>query len=277
MTGIGSSEIAAICGESPYSSAHRVYGVKRGIEVEEGNDTEQTWLGHELEPILGRWYANEVGVELIRGPGTVRHPEHEWALATPDFEHADGSRIVECKVVGWRVEHHWDDSREDGAPTYVLGQANWQMGIRGIHECAIPVLFTSDARKRIFLARFDERIFNAMLRIGERFWHENVLAGVAPPADESEDARQLLSRLYPRNTKELIAAPPGAYDQVVAYTDAKAAEKAAKSRAQGAANKLREMIGDSEGLAASWGRVTWTNDKTGKRTLRVTLKEREAA
>lgn len=277
LAGIGSSEIASLCGESPYSTPHHVYMVKRGLIDESDEETDQTWLGHELEPSLGRWYANEMGCRIVPGPGTVRHPEHSWALATTDFEHEDGSRIVECKTVGWRVEHHWDESREDGVPTYVMLQETWQMGIRGIHEAAVPVLFTSDARKRIFLARFDERIFRSMLTIGERFWRENVLGEVPPETDGSEDARTLLKKLYPRNTRSFIQAPPGAYDAVVAYCDAKAAEKMAKGDASLAGNRLRKMIGDAEGIEGDGFRATWTNDKTGKRTLRVTMKGREAA
>src|SRR5690606_37509096 len=116
---------------------------------------DRVWLGNELEPILARLYAQECGVEIVPGPGTLRHPEHDWVLASTDYEHADGSCAVECKVVGWRVEHHWDEGREDGIPAYVMSQVQWQLGVRGMRSFAVPVLFTSDCRFRIFRATFD--------------------------------------------------------------------------------------------------------------------------
>jgi putative phage-type endonuclease len=276
LSGLGSSDIGAVVGESPWGTAHGVWLEKLGLTSRDV-DEDKVWLGNELEPILARRYASEVGVEIIPGPGTVRHPEHPWVLASTDYEHADGSAAVECKVVGWRVEHHWDATREDGIPGYVMSQVQWQLGVRGMKHFAVPVLFTSDCRFRIFRATFDQRVFDALLEIGRRFWFDRVLARVPPETDGSDDARRVLTTLYPRPMKQLQAAPAGSFDAAMAYNAAKEVEKRAKADASLAGNRLRQMIGEAEGIEASWGRVTWSSDKTGKRTLRVNVKDREAA
>lgn len=275
-TGLGSSDISAVCGENPFKSRHGVWLDKMGL-AEPVEETDAIWLGRELEPVLAKRYERETGIRVVPGPGTQRHREHDWLLATTDYEHADGSALCEMKVVGWRCEHHWDDSRDDGIPDYVRLQVTEQMAVRGIHRFAVPVLFTSDARFRIFVADFDPRLFAGIVEVTRRFWFDHVLPGVPPPVDGSDDARTMLATLYPRPTRALIPAPPGSYDAAIAYEDARRAKKVAEADLSLAGNRLREKIGDAEGIEAEWGKVLWAANAKGVRSLRVTLKERDAA
>jgi putative phage-type endonuclease len=276
MHGLGSSDISAIVGENPFKTRHRVWLDKIGL-IDDDEETEQAWLGHVMEPILGAWYAEQMGVAVVRGPGTMVHPDHPWMLATTDFEHADGSAVVEAKSVGWRVEHHWNENEEEGVPHYVMTQVQHQLAVRGIGAAAVPVLFTSDARKRIFRVRRDQRIIDALIVIGERFWRDHVLARTPPPVDGSDDAREILTRLYPRHMTPLAPAPVGSFDAACAYIDAREAEKKARADASLAGNRLRKFIGDAEGIEGTDWRATWRSNKNDQRSLRVTIKNREAA
>jgi putative phage-type endonuclease len=265
-TGIGSSEIAAIAGEHPYNNAHRVWLSKRGL-VEPNPPSDATWLGHEMEPIIAKRYAAEMGVTLRPGPGTVSHPDHPWALATTDYEWSCGSRIVECKWVGARPMAHWT-MEADGAPAYVNLQQQWQMFVRGIDRADTVVIFGATAEFRIYEFRRDDAIIDALLKIGARFWSwvEN---GTPPPVDETDDARKVMAALYPTHRKPLKAAPAGAEEWLWKYVRADDAEEEASKAKLLAGNHLREMIGEAEGIEGPWGTVTWRADKHGKRTLRV--------
>lgn len=107
--GIGASDIAAIAGQSKYSSPWDVY--KRLINRDEidrdasiaGYDAEaaaqvladldeqhdesdmhtRTGWGHRLEPAIRQAYCDETGLQVIV-PGSIFHRDQRWARATPD-------------------------------------------------------------------------------------------------------------------------------------------------------------------------------------------------
>lgn len=272
--GLGSSDISAVAGEHPYKNAHAVWLEKRGL-VEPQEPTDATWLGDQMEPIIAARYAQEMGVRIVPGPGTVAHPEHPWALATTDYEHADGSRIVECKWVGQRPMAHWSMDA-DGAPPYVACQMSWQMFVRGINRADCAVIFGATAEFRIYEFTRDNGIIDAMFRIGQRFW-QRVLDGEPPPIDETEEARQTLLALYPTSYAPLKPAPPEAEHWFQEHEAADAEIERWTDRKKLAANKLREAIGDAVGIEGPWGKATWKSSKAGVRTLRTYPRKERAA
>ncbi len=273
--GIGSSEIAALCGESPWRNAHDVWLEKLGLaEPFEGNDA--TWLGNELEPIIAKRYAQETGAEITHGPGTKLHPENPWALASTDYEWADRSRVVECKLVGIRAMHHWTMDA-DGAPTYVQLQAQWQCYVREIERADVAVIFGGTAEFRIYEFTRDNELISALVTIAKRFWETNILERVAPPIDGSESARATLSALYPSNRRPLLPAPPEAEQWFLRRAKAVEEGKAAEAEKDLATNKLIEMIGDADGIEGNFGVVTFKKTKAGRRAIRVWARNGEQA
>ncbi len=274
-SGIGSSDIAAVVGQNPYKNAHDVWLEKRRLR-EDSEDTEASWLGSQMEAIIALRYEMDTGVKLIHGPGTVDHWEHPWALATTDREYADGSRIVECKWTGQRVAWHWT-LEEDGAPPYVHTQAQWQMWIRGIDLLDVAVIFGGTSEFRIYQMQRNDRIIAPLVRLAGAFWNDYVLAGVSPPIDGSDAAREVLRALYPRGWKPLAEAPAEAEEWVEKRADAKRrADEAERDHAL-ASNKLIEMIADAQGIRGPWGVATFKENKNGQRRLRVAERKERAA
>lgn len=264
--GLGSSDVSAVAGENPFKNAHGVWLEKRGL-VEPSPETDATWLGSQMEPVIARRYALEMGVELVPGPGTVAHPNHPWALATTDYEHADRSRVVECKWVGMRPMAHWTMDK-DGAPLYVVCQMQWQMFVRGIERADAAVIFGATAEFRIYEFYRDEGIIDALLKIGRRFW-ELVQRGDPPQVDSSDEARRTLAALYPSSRAPLKEAPPDAAHWFDRHQAASLQLEKWSEEERLAANKLRQLIGEAEGIEGPWGRATWKSNKNGVRTLRV--------
>ncbi|NUO54381.1 MAG: hypothetical protein HOV80_36515 [Polyangiaceae bacterium] len=276
MSGLGSSEISSVAGENPFKGPHDVWLVKRGLAEDFGGNG-KTWIGHMLEAPLAHWYAEETGAPVRKFGRTVRSKEHPFALATPDFRRVDFSRLAECKAVGFRVEHHWDRSRPDGVPPYVLLQGQWQMGIVGIHRLDVVVCFLSDGEKLIYELTFDPAIFASLITIGARFWRL-VETGEPPAPDASEACKEVLQKLYTRPRDELVPAPDGAADAFARRLDADDRKEAAKKDADLASNQLRALIGDAAGFEGDFGRVTWKPDKNGQRVLRLSpRKEKDKA
>lgn len=272
--GLGSSDVSAVAGENPFKNAHSVWLEKRGL-VERQTPTDATWLGDQMEPIIARRYAQEMGVQIVPGPGTVAHPEYPWALATTDYEHADGSRVVECKWVGMRPMMHWTMDA-DGAPIYVNLQQQWQMFVRGIARADTAVIFGATAEFRVYEFRRDDAIICALRKICERFWGM-VQRGEPPPVDETEHARQVLLKLYPRNRAPLKEAPADAERWANSYLEADAEVDRWQAQKDLAGNHLRNIIGESEGVEGAWGIATWKTSRAGRRQLRVVPREKRVA
>lgn len=275
MHGLGSSDVGSVIGENPFKSPHDVWLEKRGL-VEPEPPGNPAWFGARVEAIVAERYTLETGRQLVHGPGTVAHPEHAWAMATTDRETPDAERIVECKEVGHHMERFWSLDA-DGAPHYVIAQAQWQMLVRRIPRCDVAVRFAGTSEFRIYEFTRDEALCASIFAVCRRFWFDNVLGGEAPRADGTEGARRMLSVLYPRNVGEMRSAPGEALPLVERYLAATATGKAAEAEAKLCGNKLREIIGDAEGLLGDGFKVTWRADKNGQRTLRVTAKGRLAA
>lgn len=268
--GIGSSEIAAILGENPFCGPHDVWLEKRGLRDRDEEDG-RTWLGHVIEPALAAWYAEELGRKVRRFGRTVRHPKYEYALATPDYEvNADheSRHLLECKSVGWRVEHHWNRGEADGVPLYVLLQAQWQMGIVGAERCDVAVIFLSDGERLIYELKFDADLFAKMVVLAGKFW-ALVEAAEPPPVDGSDAAREVLRSVYGRNRAPLKPATPEAEGLMEKRLAVDEAIKAAEAEKALITNRLCALVGEADGIEGQVGSFTWKQTKAGHRVARM--------
>jgi putative phage-type endonuclease len=261
-TGIGASEMAAVCGESPFETAHDVWRRKVLGETVEPNNAMK--FGSHVEDAIASWYAEETGAKLLRSR-TRRHPTEKWMFATPDRIRMDGDRatLLELKSVGPRTQDDWGDHPE-AIPDYYRIQCEWTMEVTGLTECDIGALFLADRDFRIYHITKNQTLTALAMDIGRTFWHQNVVQQVEPPIGASDATKAYLAAKYPRHTRALIEAPEGAEDLVLAYNAASADLKAAEARRDAAKIQLCAMIGDAEGISGPWGRVTWLNDEKGR-------------
>lgn len=259
-SGLGASEIAAVCGASPYATPLDVYLRKLGL-VDDTVENDARRAGNMLEPAILSWYAAEMGGANLRASLTLRHPSYEWALATPDAVWTDEPRLVEAKNVGIRMAHEWGDD-PDAVPASYMLQTQWQMEVCGYERCDLAVLIGGQTL-RIYPQRRDPELCASLLTIAGRFWRNNVLAEVPPPIDGSDGARAYLDRKHPRQMRPMLPAPHGAEELARRYKAAIEAENSALAEKKLCGNILRGMIGDAEGISATWGHVSWKTNKAG--------------
>ncbi len=280
-SGLGSSDIGAVAGLSPYAGPMDVWLVKRGLA--EVPETEAMRLGTALEPVIADLYERE-HVErgdalhgLLRHPqhvwpstvdGTLAHPSEPWALATPDRVvdlydaqlRAVGRRLVEIKSVAWRSAHHWGDAHDDVPPWY-RAQIAWQMAVTGVGVCDLAALI-GGAELRVYRIERDVELEAMLLDVGRAFWRR-IERGEEPPVDESETWRRHLEARFPRAAAGLIAATREADEIAARLADARARRAAAEADEERAANELRAAIGDAEGIAGDGWKATWKAPKAG--------------
>lgn len=278
--GVGSSEIAAVAGLNPWSSAADVWANKLQLVPDfEGN--RKTKKGEVLERLIREWTEEDLDV-VILCPDTKFHPKHRRILATADgliykgerisdneaqLENADILGVFEAKNVGWRVKHHWEQPEEmaDGIPQYVLPQVIWEMAVHSADTCHVSAMIDGEEDLFHYDIPFDKDLFGYLVERVDWFW-QYVEHRVPPPVDGSEAAAQWIAKHYRKADNDVLINVAGEqerilYDQVETYIEAGKDEKEAEGRKEAAAAHLKDFIKSSHGIQGDGWKVVWKNDK----------------
>lgn len=259
-TGIGASEIACIVERSPYACALDIYCLKLGLTGEKPSNPYLRW-GHLLEAPIAIAYTEETGIALVGdGCETLHHPEHPWALATPDRIAFDGSRLVEIKTAGRWQSDAWGEPGTDQVPEHYLLQVAWQMAVTDIDRADIAVLLEGHDF-RIYSVERDRELEAMLLEEGRRFWCDHVQAQVQPAARAGEDLDRYLTARYPRETAPLAPASEAASALALELREIRAGLKALEARESEVVAALKAEIAEAEGIEGAWGRITWKAPK----------------
>jgi putative phage-type endonuclease len=120
-TGIGGSDIAAICKTSPWTSPFALWAKKTGrIEDTVGASEAAEW-GNILEPVILDQFEKRSGYKIHRNVGTWAHKDRPWQLANPDAIWEDGGKFGIVEVKTSRYEDDW----ANGVPEYYRTQVLW--------------------------------------------------------------------------------------------------------------------------------------------------------
>lgn len=254
---VGSSEIATVCGLNRYQTPLGLWLQKTGRTESDFNDSDdRAWLGHEIESIIGRAYSRSSGVNVSAANCIVAHPTESWATASPDFFKVEpnGSRAdwysdnilgaVECKNVGHRMLHHWED---DNVPDAAHCQLIWQLGCCALPSGTVAALLGG----RDFVFRdfdYDASLMQTMLDVAGEF--VRCLQSDTPPPAMAADRRVL--DLMPRFDKqtdinpELISIVRAYEDSQAQMKDIRKKLKALEDESDGYRATLTQALGDSE-------------------------------
>jgi putative phage-type endonuclease len=204
--GIGGSDVGAICGVSPFTSARQIYLNKTG-QYDEGlkpSDAakERMHFGHMLEPIVADEFARREltgdfeGFTLVDIDATMQHKDHSWALANVDrlILDRDGNPwgILECKTTSEYMNDEWESGEILMSYMY---QLNWYMWILGIERGCFACLVGGNKFYSYTVFRNDELLNETIIPAAKSFWFDNVLALKEPEmqATDTEFANGLYS------------------------------------------------------------------------------------
>lgn len=253
-TGIGSTDIVRLSGESPFGKMHDVYREKVSNDVTP--PTESQSLGHRLEPVVCQLIAEKFGLTLVEST-TERHPILTWALSTPDRNVLRGKSrvaVAEAKLVGFAMARDWED--EAHPPAYVHIQSQWHMTVTRTQVCYVGALIGTEFRA--FELPHDEDLSCALQEVGQGFWEKHVVPRVPPPPDGSEAASRMIRAAWPKGSgKTLIASAP-VDKAAIAYFEASAREDEWKKKRALAEQQLKFAMGEAydsiegDGYAITW-------------------------
>lgn len=144
MTGIGGSEIGAICGLSKWTSAYKLWALKTKRIKQPEIVSEAIEWGNRLEPvIIDKFEAEHPDWVILRDPGTYHHNERKWQRANPDGLIFDGKEwaILEVKTA------HFEDEWRNGPPPSYEAQVQWYMSVLGYSKAYFATLFHGNTYK----------------------------------------------------------------------------------------------------------------------------------
>lgn len=124
--GIGSSDAAAIMGESKFKSPEDVFLDKCGLKKDEPL-TEPMRIGIELEPKARVEYEEFTGIRV--SPACLQSNRYEWQLASVDGLANDGQTVVEIKC---GRASYWSTVRTQAVPAYYVGQLQHILAVTGL-------------------------------------------------------------------------------------------------------------------------------------------------
>ena len=189
--GITGTDAGAITGMNPYVSAFQVYQDKRS-DVTEDTDNESMRQGRDLEEYVAQRFSEETGLKVRKANAIYQSDTSSIMLADFDRLIAGQSAGLECKTVSPYSSDKW----KDGAiPPHYQMQAQHYLAVSGFDTWYIAALIFG----REFIIRKidrDEELIRHLTQIEERFWTENVCAGVMPDPDGTKNCSEQLSKLY---------------------------------------------------------------------------------
>jgi putative phage-type endonuclease len=246
QVGIGGSEIAAVLGESPHESALGVYA--RKVDNDQGDDAElaeHMFWGLQLEAAIAEGYSKRTERPFRMAGQLLQSTEYPWMLVTLDGW--TGDRVIqaedwplEVKNVGQFMAANW----QDGPPRHIYLQAQQQLIVTGTDRVTVAGLAGGNKLMWQDVERDDVEC-RRIIHQSREFW-QRVQNREPPPPDGSDASKRALLKLYPEQTKPVVALPAELVELDVELQDLKERLKVAGERRDWLENQIRAALGDHE-------------------------------
>ncbi len=262
---IGSSDVPAILGLSPWKTRNDIYWEKVAPPDAPGEATEAMEMGNFLEGPLLEYAAAELGVKLLRNQFRVSPGVDNGILAANFDALVQGKPwLIEAKYVGPNSVAEWGEPGTDEVPTHVAAQVQEQMYVGDIELAWIPVFVAGfRAERRLYRVCRCAEITGDLVGELIRFWQEHVLAQIPPDPSIPPPIEALVARLrQPGTVVELPAEAPG---WVELYEHARYTANVAEQDKENAKRSLLAMLGDAEAGRLPDGRLVAFRLQNGQR------------
>ena len=257
--GIGSSDVAAICGLSRWKTPFDVFIDKQGLAEERPSNVSMR-VGRAVERAIAQEYS-EVTERPIIWLGDVQKvdADEEWRRCHPDalLSYEDGG--LEAKHVGFRMASEFGPSGTDMLPDEYVVQCVWMMSItkRSFWDLAA---WLGPRDLRVYTILRDVELEETLVDRCRRFWKENVLAGVAPEIRPEQADADFFKKRFPLAMGGVREATPEESALAFHLEAARRAYAEVKSNRELVENELKLSIGDAEGIQGTGWRISWKND-----------------
>ena len=244
---LGSSDMAAVLGVSPFSTAYDVWAEKTGKLTDEAESAVMT-AGNMFEEGVLTWAQGQLG-ELIN-KNVIRHVENTHLASHPDAELKKTGEPVEAKTSGLYgpTPFPWGDAGTDEVADHIIVQGHVHMMAMKSEVCHIPA-FIGGRGFAMFHVKLDSEVEIAILEAADSFWHSHVQADL-PPTNVDGTMRYL--RRIKRVPDKVVEVPLATVEM---WEKAKAKALRAKRIADDLKAALLTRLGIAEAGSLADGRL----------------------
>ncbi len=189
-SGLGGSDIAAICGMNPYKTAMDVWREKTSTDMpDEDIDNLNMSVGNALESLVADTYLrhrNEGNIDFAK-PGvemyetdTVIHPEYSYLRANVDRLVSDGSVLEIKTALSFGSQKLW----REGIPEYHRYQIAFYAYVLNAPYADVAVLCVGERSPRYYRYERDAVFETYIIDTAHAFWNNCVLNS-EPPVDQA--------------------------------------------------------------------------------------------
>lgn len=265
---MSASRVAAALGYSDFSSPLQCYAELKNL-IPGPDQTLAMELGHDLEPIVAKYYARYSGRETW-DPGEysiIRHPHLPWLFCTLDrvtVNEAGQPGPLELKATGSFARGDW----KEGAPVMYAIQHQIQMLCTGMEWGSLAALVGNQELFWHDIERNDN--LGAQLLKATDAFHNRVLAG-DPPEATYQDAG-VIKALHPLDDGSTLALTADKYaDDLIRHFEALKDQLKETEKDFGTTKaKLQALIGDHTFIDTGGAKYSF---KHQSRTSKATLDE----
>ena len=252
---LGGTDLAAICGLSPYKTALDVYLDKTSDDITEETSPAMRW-GNLLEDVVAKAYSEDTGYDVEIEPNTIYHPEYKFLGANIDRWADNKRRILECKTASFLKAKEWGDLGTDQIPeSYLIQNATYSA------VCNIPVVDTAvligGQDFRIYTYNKNKELEDKIIKIGVNFWHNHIEKRIPPRCVSTRDT----FNLFPQSNNKEITAKEEILAKLGELKMAKLAEEKIQKTIEKLKVEIQEFMRDYDVLIDVNGNViaTWKN------------------
>jgi predicted phage-related endonuclease len=253
---ITSTDVPKVLGLSRWGSPLTVY-LDKVQPPPERKAGLSAWLGLRLEGLVAELFTTAKGLRVRADNGFYRHSIYPF-LGTHLDRRVVGQpkTLVELKTRGSR--RGWGDDGSADIPADVWLQVQAEMHVTGATEAYVAVLFSTQDY-RTYRLRPDPKYASDIVPVLVRFWHDNVEAGVPPAPTGSKADTDLLQGTDGgrKDTVGLLSATPGQEAMIDRLRLAVVQASIAAMTAEEHKNLVKQIIGEAEGIAGTFGTITW--------------------
>lgn len=229
---LGASEVACVLGLSKWTTRLGIYIDKLSPSIDDSMSEWQEW-GHRLEDAIANKVRDTEGVTVLPSPGLLQSNDYPWLGATPDRVTAGGEPI-ELKTSDRFMAEEW----VNGPPVHYVIQVLVQMIVLGARRGYLAVLHGGN-HFEFHPIEWDQTAVNQIIDITHDFWHDNVLAKVAPEPVSSSEA--VLA--FPSAPDVPIEGGEALYEAWGAYGLLQAEQKDIEERIEGMKLEFQKAMG----------------------------------
>lgn len=266
-TGIGGSDMAAICGLNPYSSEMNVYIDKTTDEVEL-EDNESMRVGRDLEEYVARRFTEETGFKVRRSNYMYRSKDHPYLIADVDRLLVGGDAGLECKTASAYNADLWKD---DEIPIHYYLQCMAYLAVTGKEVWYLAVLIMGHGFKYRKIER-DEELIQNLIILAERFWYGHVIPKVMPEPDGSKACDEILAQYF-RTSKKSTILLTGFDDQLRRREELNQLIEKLETEKKQIDQSIKLYMGENEIAQNDMYKVSWTSVESSRLDTKL-LKEK---